>query len=190
MGCLLRGLGNSSIRFVVWVLRWWAWEDGKGGRRTSRQWQHGSESNDAASAHRWSSLRPIKPSVNLSESVRPLNTSTKLTPQRYHPAKPTWHWRRDGSETLVVRNGCLWDVWWREYGWRARFVSAVRRWWVIEVVGGRTTKTFENFRCWEFNTTTWCRSSNELEINLRQTKSPSTPREIFRKYISSVSLFY
>ena len=164
MGCLLRGLGDSSIRFVDWVLRWWAWEDGKGGGHTSCQWRHGWESNDAASTHRWSSLRPIKPSVNLTESVRPLNTSTKLTPLRYHPAKPARHWRRDGYENLVVRNGCLWDAWWREYGWRAWFVSAVRRRrrWVIEVVGGRTTKTFEIFRCWEFNTTTWRRSSNEL----------------------------
>ena len=79
----------------------------------------------------------------------------------------------------MVRNGSLWDVWWREYGWRARFVSAVwRRWWVIKVVGGRTKKTFEIFRCREFNMTTWCRSSNELRINLRQTNSPWTPREI------------
>ena len=140
MGCLLRGLGNSGIRFVVWVLRWWAWEDGKGGGRTLRQWRHGWESNDAASTHRWSSL------VNLTESVRPLNMSTKLTPQRHHPAKPTRHWWQDGSETLVVRNGCLWDVWWREYGWRARLVSAVRqRRWVIEVVGGRTKKRSKFF---------------------------------------------
>ena len=54
--------------------------------------------------------RPIKPSVNLTESVRPLNTSTKLTPQRYHPAKLTtlttrWLQNSGGAQWLPV--GCL-----------------------------------------------------------------------------------
>ena len=111
IGWLLRGLGNSSICFVVWVLRWWAWEDGMmGGGRTLCQWRRSRESNNAASTCSWSSSRPIKPSVNLTESVRPLNTSTKLTPQRYHPAKLTtlttkWLQNSGGAQWLPV--GCL-----------------------------------------------------------------------------------